>query len=54
MSEHWFWLGLTAACLLWYATVTVFVAVKGMKDIKGMLGRLAARSGDAEANDADR
>jgi len=47
--EHWFWLGLTAACLVWYSTVTVFVAVKGCLDIQHMLARLAqnqAHSGE--------
>ena len=38
--EHWFWGGLTVACLVWYSTVTVYVAFKGFKDIRGMLKRL--------------
>ena len=37
---HPFWWALTAACLAWYATVTVWVAVKGVLDIRGMLRRL--------------
>ena len=40
MFKHGFWLLLTAAVLLWYSTVTVYVAIKGAKDIKGMLSRL--------------
>lgn len=40
-SEHWFWLGMTAACVLWYSTVTIYVAIKGVTDIKGMLKRLS-------------
>ncbi len=40
MTNHWFWLLLTAACLIWYSTITVYVAFKGAKDIKGMLKRL--------------
>lgn len=39
-NEHWVWWLLTAACLIWYSTVTVYVAVRGAIDIKGMLGRL--------------
>ena len=35
-----FWWLLTAACLIWYTTITVYVAVKGLFDIKGMLRRL--------------
>jgi hypothetical protein len=41
MFEHWFWLGLTAACVGWYSTVTIYVAIKGVTDIKGMLKRLS-------------
>ncbi len=41
MGEHWFWWLLTMACLAWYATVTVYVAIKGAADIKGMLKRLS-------------
>jgi hypothetical protein len=40
--EHWFWFALAVACLVWYSTVTVYVAVKGIFDIKHMLARLAA------------
>jgi SSS family solute:Na+ symporter len=35
-----FWLGVAAACVVWYSTVTVIVAVRGAEDIKGMLRRL--------------
>ena len=52
MSDHWFWLLLTAACLVWYSTITVYVAVKGLKDIKEMLGRLAKKMAVAEDRDA--
>jgi hypothetical protein len=41
MSEHWFWLVLTAACVLWYTTVAIHVAVRGVGDIRRMLSRLA-------------
>lgn len=37
----YFWLILTAIALLWYIFVTLYVAVKGIADIKGMLKRLA-------------
>jgi hypothetical protein len=39
-----FWFLLTAACLVWYATVTVYVAFKGAGDIKSMLARLSKKS----------
>jgi hypothetical protein len=37
-----FWFLVTMACVIWYSTVTVYVAIKGAGDIKGMLRRLAA------------
>lgn len=49
MSFHGqpFWWLLTAACLAWYATITVYVAVKGVRDIRGMLRRLRGEAGAA-------
>jgi len=38
-----FWLVLTAAALLWYGSVTFYVAVKGARDIREMLARLKSR-----------
>ncbi len=40
MGEHWFWWGITLAVMAWYSTVTVYVAVRGTKDIREMLRRL--------------
>ena len=40
--QHWFWWALTVACVIWYSTITVYVAFKGAKDIKNMLARLDA------------
>lgn len=34
----WFWL--VWACVIWYSTVTVYVAVKGTLDIRQMLHNL--------------
>lgn len=45
-AGHWFWWALTVACVIWYSTVTVYVAVKGVFDIKEMLARLAGRRVD--------
>jgi len=42
MPHHWFWWLVTAACVVWYSTITVYVAFKGAKDIKNMLARLDA------------
>ena len=54
MSEHWFWGALTIACVVWYSTITVYVAVKGSADIKHMLARLGDASKDSpdETNEA--
>jgi hypothetical protein len=32
---------MTMACVVWYSTVTVYVAIKGVTDIKNMLRRLS-------------
>lgn len=39
-----FWRLLTYACLAWYATVTVYVAVLGATDVRTMLRRLEAKN----------
>ena len=50
MGEHWFWWLLTAACVVWYSTITVYVAIRGVFDIRSMLKRLSdgARHGDPQ------
>ena len=48
MSQHWFWRLLTMACVVWYSTITVYVAIKGVADIKNMLARLSANSREEE------
>ena len=49
MPNHWFWWALTMACVIWYSTITVYVAIKGAADIKNMLARLGAETArDAE------
>jgi len=39
-NEHWFWWLTTLAVLVWYSTVTIYVAVNGTLDIRQMLRRL--------------
>ncbi len=41
LQNHWFWGLLTLACLVWYSTITIYVAVKGAGDIRHMLRRLS-------------
>jgi hypothetical protein len=38
-----FWKLLAIACLVWYALLTGYVAVKGALDIRRMLARLSER-----------
>ena len=40
LRQHWFWLLITAACVTWYSTITIYVAIRGVFDIKNMLARL--------------
>jgi hypothetical protein len=47
LKEHWFWGAITIACLAWYSTITVYIAFKGVGDIRSMLRRLSG-SKDAE------
>jgi hypothetical protein len=41
LNNHPFWALLTLAVLIWYSSVTVYVAIRGSMDIKHMLRRLA-------------
>lgn len=41
LQNHWFWGVLTLACLVWYSTITIYVAIRGADDIRQMLRRLA-------------
>jgi hypothetical protein len=44
-----FWKLLAAACLVWYSTITVYVAIRGAADIRHMLRRLADGQADRDA-----
>jgi hypothetical protein len=48
MPSHWFWGTLTIACVIWYSTITIYVAIKGAGDIKQMLARLGIAKEEAE------
>ena len=50
MREHWFWFILLLAVMLWYSTMTVYVAIRGLGDIKQMLRRLR----EGQPPDSDR
>lgn len=49
MREHFFWWFLTMACVVWYSTITIYVSVKGIADIRDMLKRLSLRQSDDRA-----
>lgn len=38
LPTFWYWL--LVACLVWYSTVTLVVAVRGVWDIRNMLRRI--------------
>ena len=40
LSNHPFWGSLTLAVLVWYSTITVYIAIRGVVDIKHMLHNL--------------
>lgn len=39
LAEGFWWL-LTGAAVIWYLTITVYVSIRGAKDIRQMLARL--------------
>lgn len=42
LKDHWFWGTMTLACLVWYSTITIYVAIKGIGDIRNMLRKLSS------------
>jgi hypothetical protein len=50
MNEHWFWWLLVVAVLVWYSTVTIYIAIRGTLDIRHMLRRLAERPVETREN----
>ncbi len=49
IPEHWFWWLLVMACVIWYSTITIYVAVKGLYDIIHMLRRLSGQANEVPA-----
>ena len=46
---RWIWLFIVAGCVVWYGTITVYVAIRGFGDIKTMLTELARGGVEAVA-----
>jgi len=40
---HLFWWLVTAAVVIWYSTVTIYVAIRGTADVREMLKNLSER-----------
>jgi hypothetical protein len=53
IAEHPFWWTLVMACVVWYSTITIYVAIRGAADIKGMLKRLGDSNFDPTASPVD-
>ena len=53
MTKHWFWWIMTAACVVWYSTITIYVAIKGAADIKSMLNRLSHTANTEQTDHTD-
>lgn len=47
MTAHWFWFALVLAVVLWYSSITIWVAIKGALDIREMVARLDEEQVDA-------
>lgn len=47
-----FWWWLTMVCLVWYCSITVYVGIRGARDIQGMLKRLKANHLTDDTRDA--
>ncbi len=48
LKDHWFWGTITLVCLIWYSTVTIYVAIKGAADIRNMLRKLSGGKADPQ------
>jgi hypothetical protein len=54
LSNHPFWGVLMLAVLVWYSTVTVSVAVRGVMDVRQMLRKLQAGTAETKASQSPR
>ncbi len=48
LTNHPFWGLLTLAVLVWYSTITVYVGVRGIVDIRQMLRKLKDNHGETD------
>jgi hypothetical protein len=50
---HSIWFLIITACVVWYSTITIYVAIKGSADIRDMLRDLRDRDDTAKADAAN-
>lgn len=43
LGEHWVWGTVMIAVLVWYSTITIYIAIRGAFDVKDMLAELGSR-----------
>lgn len=46
MRTHVFWWFLMLAVMVWYSTITIYVTIRGVMDIRQMLRRLKESGGE--------
>ena len=54
LTNHPFWGILTLAVLVWYSTITIYVAIRGAFDIRHMLRKLKDNHEQSEGDDQGR
>lgn len=52
LTEQPLWGLLTLAVFVWYCTITIYVAARGLVDLLGMFGRLGQRQIRQDQSDA--
>ena len=50
---HGIWFVVVWACVVWYSTITVYVSIKGLLDIRQMLARLKQNHEAAQSKSPD-
>jgi O-antigen ligase len=54
LPSHPAWWALVAACLIWYSTITLKIAVHGVADVRRMLANLRAGAGSTKPREDPR
>lgn len=43
-----FWWIVVMGCLVWYSTITIYISIRGVRDIRSMLSRLKELNEESE------